>query len=131
MIERARVFAAAALVVGATSLAVLAADATTARFEKLKALAVTVYTIDKGSLVLTHYCVEGNQPRMRAANGGDASGIQFKFDGGGNMKSAKDGHMHEATFAFTDADHVKSTWLYYKDGKPGENKEISLVRKKS
>jgi hypothetical protein len=92
---------------------------------------VTVYTIDKGDLVLTHYCAEGNQPHMKAVRGGDASAITFKFDGGGNIKSPKDGHMHDATFAFIDADHVKSTWLYYKDGKAGETKEFSLVRKKS
>ena len=92
---------------------------------------VTVYTVDKGDLVLTHYCAEGNQPHMKAVKGGDANSIAFKFDGGGNIKSPKDGHMHEAAFAFTDADHVKSTWLYFKDGKAGETKEFSLVRKKS
>ena len=92
---------------------------------------VTVYTIDKGDLVLTHYCAEGNQPHMKAVKGGNASAIDFKFDGGGNIKSSKDGHMHEATFAFTDQDHVRSTWQFYKDGKAGEKKEFSLVRMKS
>jgi hypothetical protein len=92
---------------------------------------VTVYTMDKGDLVLTHYCSEGNQPHMKAARGGDANAIAFKFDGGGNIKSPKDGHMHEATFAFKDADHVTSTWQFYKDGKPGEKAEFNLVRKAS
>src|SRR5215831_17550034 len=31
---------------------------------------MTVYTIDKGDVVLTHYCTMGNQPRMKAAAGG-------------------------------------------------------------
>jgi len=92
---------------------------------------VTVYTIDKGDLVLTHYCAEGNQPHMKAVKGGDANAIAFKFDGGGNIKSPKDGHMHEATFAFKDTDHVTTTWLFYKDGKAGESKEFVLVRLKS
>jgi len=91
---------------------------------------VTVYTLDKGDLVLTHYCAEGNQPHMKAVKGGDPSTIAFKFDGGGNIKSPKDGHMHEATFTFKDADHVTSTWLFYKDGKAGESKEFVLVRMK-
>lgn len=90
---------------------------------------VTVYSIDKGDIVLTHYCAEGNQPHMKAARGG-ADAIDFKFDGGGNIKSPKDGHMHEASFAFVDADHIKSTWQYYKDGKPGEKAQFDLVRKK-
>jgi len=92
---------------------------------------VTVFTVDKGDLVLTHYCAAGNQPRMKADRGGDASSIAFKFDGGGNIKSTKDGHMHEASFAFKDADHLTSTWQFYTDGKPGEKKEFDLIRKKS
>jgi hypothetical protein len=91
---------------------------------------VTVYTIDKGELVLTHYCAEGNQPHMKAVKSGDASSIAFRFDGGGNIKSPKDGHMHEATITFKDAEHVSSTWVYYKDGKAAENKEFVLVRLK-
>jgi len=91
---------------------------------------VTVFTIDKGELVLTHYCAQGNQPHMKADKAGDAKTIAFKFDGGGNMKSSKDGHMHEATFVFKDADHMTSTWQYYKDGKPGERAEFERVRKK-
>jgi hypothetical protein len=155
-------------VIVAASITAQAADTTTARFEKLKALAgdwtksdgdgtveasyrvtaggtavmetlfpgtphemVTVFTVDRGVLVLTHYCAAGNQPRMKALKGGDANGIEFKFDGGGNIKSPKDGHMHEASFAFKDADHLTSKWQFYKDGKPGELKEINLVRKAS
>jgi hypothetical protein len=92
---------------------------------------VTIYTLDKGDLVLTHYCAAGNQPRMRAVQGGEWDAIEFKYDGGGNITSDKDGHMHEATIAFKDATHVTSTWLYYKDGKPGETKTFDLVRKAS
>ena len=168
MVKRIGAWAVAALVIGAASVAALAADTATVRFDNLKALTgewtmsggdgsvavtyrvtaggsavvetlfpgaahemVTVYTVDKGDVVLTHYCAEGNQPHMKAVRGGDAKAIDFKFDSGGNMKSPNDGHMHEATFAFGDADHVTSTWLYYKDGKAGEKKEFSLVRKKS
>jgi hypothetical protein len=168
MVKRIGGWAAAGLVIAAASVAALAADTTTARFDNLKALAgewtmsggdgsvavtyrvtaggsavvetlfpgaphemVTMYTIDKGELVLTHYCAEGNQPRMKAVKSGDANAIAFKFDGGGNIKSSKDGHRHEATFAFIDPDHVKSTWLFYNDGKAGETKEFSLVRLKS
>jgi hypothetical protein len=92
---------------------------------------VTVFTVDKGDLVLTHYCAAGNQPHMKAVKSGDASAIEFKFDGGGNIKSPKDGHMREASFAFRDADHMMSTWQFYKDGKPAEKKQIDLVRKAS
>jgi hypothetical protein len=92
---------------------------------------VTVYTMDKGDVVLTHYCATGNQPRMRAAKGGDASSIAFKFDGAGNLASANDVHMHDLDIAFVDGDHVKSSWHLYKDGKQSEVKTFELARKKS
>jgi len=168
MIKRIGVWALAVLAIGAASIVASAADTTTARFDKLKALAgdwtksdgdgsvaatyrvtaggsavletlhpgaademVTIYTVDKGDVVMTHYCAVGNQPHMKAVRGGDANAIDFKFDGGGNIKSPNDPHMHEATFAFKDADHVISTWQFFKDGKPGEKAEFNLVRKTS
>ena len=40
---------------------------------------VSVYHKDRGSLMLTHYCAQGNQPRLRAS-GVDANGITtFRF----------------------------------------------------
>jgi hypothetical protein len=92
---------------------------------------VTVYTIDKGDLVMTHYCMMGNQPRMKAAKGGDPSVIAFKFDGGGNIASSNDGHMHDLEIAFLGADHVKATWHFYAGGKESEVRNFDLSRKKS
>jgi hypothetical protein len=52
---------------------------------------------DLGSdLVMTHYCVLGNQPRMKADPKSPANQIVWKFDCGGNLDSKKDKHMHEA-----------------------------------
>ena len=92
---------------------------------------VTIYTVDKGDVVMTHYCAVGNQPHMKAVRVGDANAIHFKFDGGGNINSPNDGHMHEMSFAFKDPDHFTSTWQFYTDGKPGEKAEFKLVRKTS
>jgi hypothetical protein len=92
---------------------------------------VTIYTMDKGDLVLTHYCAMANQPHMKAAKGGDAGTIAFKFDGAGNMASPKDVHMHDMEMTFVDADHVKAAWHLYTDGKESEVKNFDLVRKKS
>jgi len=92
---------------------------------------VTMYTMNKGDIVLTHYCSMGNQPRMRSAKGGTASSIAFKFDGGDNVVMAKDIHMHDLDFTFVDADHVKAAWHLYSGGKESEVKSFDLVRKKS
>ena len=99
MSKRVGVLAASVLVIGAASVATFATDTAILRFDNLKS-----------DLVLTHYCAQGNQPHMKAVNGGDANAIAFKFDGGGNMTT---------------------TWLFYRDGKAGESKEFALARMKS
>jgi hypothetical protein len=91
---------------------------------------ITVYTLDGDDLVLTHYCMLGNQPRMKAERGGDGKKLAFKFTGAGNLKSEKDQHMHDVTIEFVDDDHIKSTWTLYQDGKPVEKATFDLKRKK-
>lgn len=92
---------------------------------------VTVYTMDRGDVVLTHYCSMANQPHMRCTKAGDAKAIAFKFDGAGNMATPNDVHMHDMEMTFVDADHIKASWHLYKDGKESEVTRFDLVRRKS
>ena len=88
----------------------------------------TVYHADGKDLVLTHYCMEGNQPRMRAkAPSGDR--LQFAFDGGSNIDPRKDRHMHEATFEFFGADEIRTTWIEFDQGKPAMTVAMHLIRR--
>ncbi len=89
---------------------------------------VSVYTVDKGTLVLTHYCMMGNQPHMKMDAQTDPKVLSFTFDGGGNMASDKDAHMHTAKYAWTDADHVSATWSHWQDGKATGDVKIDLTR---
>jgi hypothetical protein len=91
---------------------------------------VTVYTRDGDRIVLTHYCCCGNQPCMRAKTGGDKDELVFEFAGGGNLNPAKDTHMHNAKVRFVDADHLKSEWELYVDGKPSATHGFDIIRKK-
>src|SRR5262245_24308465 len=77
---------------------------------------LTVYHPDGDDLVLTHYCMVGNQPRMRAAKEQKTGTLRFDFDGGANMKPS-DRHMHSLTVTFVDATHLKHEWVMYDDGK--------------
>ena len=90
---------------------------------------VTVYHRDGADLMLTHYCAAGNQPRMKAAAGGDPDLLRFEFAGATNMDSAKAMHMHEAVIRFVDADHIESVWTSYQDGKPAGEARFELHRK--
>ena len=88
----------------------------------------TVYHRDGADLVLTHYCMEGNQPHMRA-KATAAPKIAFAFDGGANIDPKKDRHMHEATFEFVGPDELRSTWTEWDGGKPVMTVNMHLIRK--
>lgn len=91
---------------------------------------VTMYYLDGPDLVLTHYCAMGNQPRMKAERSGDAGKLVFKFAGGTNIDPAKDGHMHDLTLTFIDADHVRAEWTSYAKGQQSGVKTFELKRQK-
>lgn len=90
----------------------------------------TVYHLDGKDIVLTHYCMTGNQPRMRAkATKGPK--VAFAYDGGTNIDAKKDQHMHEATFEFVSENEIKTTWVEHEGGKPIMTVNMHLVRKAS
>jgi hypothetical protein len=90
---------------------------------------VTVYTRDGESVAATHYCALGNQPHLVSKAGGPPNQMHFDFVSGGNMKSAKDTHMHSLTVTFLDDNHVKQEWQVYVDGKAGEKTVLMLTRR--
>ena len=89
----------------------------------------TVYHRDGNDLVLTHYCMSGNQPRMRAKPT-EGTTVSFAFDGGTNLDPAKDEHMHAATFTFLSADEIRTVWLEHAGGKPKTTVSMHLLRQK-
>jgi len=90
---------------------------------------VTMYHLDGDDLVLTHFCILGNQPRMRAEPGKDADHLVFKFTGGGNLKSSDTKHMDQAKLTILDRDHFQSEWTACESGKECHKVNFDLVRK--
>ena len=82
---------------------------------------VTMYHLDRGELVLTHYCVAGNQPRMKlvAATPGE---LAFDYTGGTNLDPAKDQHMH-------DDGRLETDWLEHAKGQPSVHRKFFLARR--
>ena len=79
---------------------------------------VTVYYVDGARLLLTHYCMAGNQPRMQAQAFQPETGeLSFQFLDATNLKSLGDGHMHNVKIRFVDNDHIASEWQFYENGK--------------
>ncbi len=93
---------------------------------------VSIYTADGPDLVMTHYCMLGNQPRMKAEAKSAANQIVFKFAGGSNLDPKKDKHMHGATLTIVDADHIELVGEGWENGAPAKEMcgQMKLVRKK-
>lgn len=90
---------------------------------------LTVYHPDGEGLAMTHYCMLGNQPHMKADRDAKAGTLRFVCDGGANMTCAKDKHMHSLVITFMDADHVREDWALYDGGKEQAVHTFNLVRK--
>jgi hypothetical protein len=90
---------------------------------------ITMYYLDGGQLKLTHYCMAGNQPTMRATYAPETKTLTFDFENATNLKSPNDGHMHHAVYTFLDADHFKTTWTFQKDQKDAFSEDVTYVRK--
>jgi len=91
---------------------------------------MSVYHRNGDELLMTHYCCVGNQPRFRAKIGKDKNELIFEFVGGSNLDPAKDMHIHGGVIRFADADHIRSEWYEFTDGKQGDTHGFDLVRKK-
>ena len=80
---------------------------------------ITVYHLDNGRLVLTHYCHEGNQPHMQARQFTAGSNeIRFEFTGAGNLVGPSAQQvMHEVVLKINSPDELATEWTLYSDGK--------------
>ena len=90
----------------------------------------TAFYLDGDRLLLTHYCVAKNQPRLEAtafADGGRT--VVFTFKDGANIPTRDRGHMDRAVFTFEAGDRVRSRWTWYQDGKERWLEEIVQTRK--
>jgi hypothetical protein len=98
--------------------------------EKMPAM-LTVYHLDGDRLLLTHYCMAGNQPRMQARSFNPESGeLEFQFLDATNLTAAGGGHMHDARFHLIDNNHFSSEWDFYENGqrKFAETAQYTRVR---
>jgi hypothetical protein len=89
----------------------------------------TVYHRDGTTLLLTHYCAGGTQPRMRAK---EIKGnvMEFAFDGGTNIDPATTSHMHNMKWEWVSNDEVTADWQNWSSGKPDHMGHLHIRRKK-
>ena len=78
---------------------------------------MTMYHRDGNRLLLTHYCMAGNQPRMQARYDRAKNEIAFDFVDATNLTSPDATHMHNVTIRFVDDNQIETAWQLYQKGK--------------
>lgn len=91
----------------------------------------TTFYLDGDRLMLAHYCVAKNAPRLEAtafADGGRT--VVFTFVDGANIPTRDKGHMDKAVFRFETDDRVVSRWTWYENGQEKWFEEIVQTRRR-
>jgi hypothetical protein len=89
---------------------------------------ITMFYLDGGRLLLTHYCDAGNRPRMAGKVSPDGKTVEFDFvDVAG---STRYGHMHHASFTLIDANHHIEDWTWMDPEDKPTHARFELQRKK-
>jgi hypothetical protein len=76
---------------------------------------LNVYTEDDKGVLLTHYCLMGNQPRMRLTSIKDGV-LTFEYVDAGNLKSRDEAHM-DGLVITVKGDQMTQDWTMFQDGK--------------
>jgi len=91
---------------------------------------LTAYHLDGDKLVLTHYCMAGNQPHMVAQRFDPASGeLDFAFAGGTNL-SAGPGHMRSLRLQLVSGNRVDAAWNFLKNDNTTFTEDLHYTRVK-
>lgn len=88
---------------------------------------LTLYHMDNESLLATHYCPVGNQPRLRFKEGGTASLFAFEFVSATNLPKPEAAHQHRFEMELLDANSFARSETYLENGK-GEPERIVYSR---
>jgi hypothetical protein len=89
---------------------------------------ITVYHPDGASVLMTHYCSMGNEPRMRA-EALSKDKLVFSYVDAANVKSPDDPRMSGLVLTFADADHLGADWTH-KSGAKEQVGHFAYTRKK-
>lgn len=97
---------------------------------------VSVYHLDRGRLLMTHYCVLGNQPRMKLnTRKSTARELVFDFDGGTNLDPRRDHHMHSMRVTLPlptkiGPQKLTTNCTSWQGGKPAPGCAVTMTRRK-
>lgn len=104
----------------------------TALIEKLAAGTpgemVSIYNDENDSLVMTHYCMMRNQPKLKLISGDDKQ-IELEMTEDSNGVKMQDDHMHALKITFDGPDEITQQWTGYEKGKLSDNPVIIKLKR--
>jgi len=77
---------------------------------------ITMFHRDGEELLATHYCLTGNQPRMRAVPSAEPNVVVFEFKDATNLPSPGAPHMGGVKFTILDTKHHLEEWTLVVNG---------------
>ena len=75
---------------------------------------MTMYHLDGGMLMATHYCPQGNQPRLMLVS--DVGQLSFEFHDGTNLQIPNKSHQYSFWLQINDKDHFQRNENYVENG---------------
>ena len=89
---------------------------------------LTLYHADGERLMATHYCPQGNQPRLLLASASTLENMTFRFHDATNLADPEQSHQHALGFDFSEAPVRLRRSETYRSGDGDESSELLLVR---
>lgn len=91
---------------------------------------LTLYHADGEHLIATHYCPQGNQPRLRLSKNSSLDDLSFDYFDSTNLESLSDSHQHSLRFEFSKDNDLLRRSESYLSGSGEDASELVLVRVK-
>lgn len=89
---------------------------------------LTIYHLDKDDLVATHYCPQGNQPRLKLVKGQAGAVLRFKFWDATNLPDISKSHQTALSFELTEGASLLRRGETYTEAGVGDASELLLKK---
>ena len=89
---------------------------------------VSMYHRDGEDILMTHYCMLGNQPRMALRKNENDKILSFVCKDATGMKSHDEAHMHALTLTIHDENTIEHDWTMQVNGQDDKHAPFSLTR---
>jgi hypothetical protein len=77
---------------------------------------MTMYHLDGDILMATHYCPQGNQPRLQLVPGSELDKFSFVFRDGTNLQVKEKSHQHSFSIKLSGTNSFERSETYVENG---------------